>query len=73
MCESKTLTGLHYIELLCWFDVELEKHGATVKKNLVFHPDNISAHIAWQISLTELGHKLLSHSLYSPDLAPKDF
>ncbi|XP_018399877.1 PREDICTED: histone-lysine N-methyltransferase SETMAR-like [Cyphomyrmex costatus] len=75
--KGKIITGKYYGDLLGRFDKELERKNALIwprKKcrsittaHRPIHPQLPTA------KLIELRYELLSHPLYSPDLAPCDF
>ena len=55
--------------------MQLKKSELTNRKSVVFHHDNARPHTSLVIrqKLLELGWDVLSHSPYSPDLAPSDY
>jgi len=74
--KGRTITGQYYADLLGRFDGELKrKQPYLAKKKVLFYRDNASAHSSAiaTAKLVELCYELLSHPLYSLDLAPCDF
>jgi len=74
--KGKTVTGLHYAELLGRFAAELQKtRPHLANKKVLFHHDNAPPHTSAlaKAKLVELTYELLPHPPYSPDLAQCDF
>ncbi|KAG9427769.1 transposase [Apis mellifera carnica] len=55
--------------------MQLKKSELTNRKGVVFHHDNARPYtsLVTRQKLLELGWDVLSHSPYSPDLAPSDY
>ena len=73
---GQTITGQYYANLLDQLQEKIrEKRPGLAKKKVIFHQDNARPHtsVVAMAKLHELGHELLPHPPYSPDLAPSDF
>ncbi len=73
---NKTVNGEYYTVLLQHLSKEIkEKHPHLLKKKVLFHRDNASAHtlVIAMPEIYDLRFKLLSHLLYSPDLATSNY
>jgi histone-lysine N-methyltransferase SETMAR len=74
--KGKTITGKYYSNLLTTLDEKIPEKGPGMqKKKTIFHQDNASAHKSGLAmgKLRDLHYELLTHTPYSPYLAPSDY
>ena len=73
---SKTTTGIYYEDFLRKFKAAvIKKSLGKLHRGILFHHDNAPAHSSRvaRAVLREFFWEILSHPLYSPDLAPLDY
>ena len=73
--KGRTINSKYYIALLVHLKEENTKKQPQMKKKVLFHQDNAPYHksITTMAKLHELHFELLPPTLYSPDLALKDY
>ena len=74
--KEKTMNGEYYANLLqCSSDEIKKKQPHLVRKNVLFHEDNVPVHISviTMAKINEWKFKLLPHAPYSSDLVPSDY
>ena len=72
--KRKTINSNYYMALLDLLGVGIKKKRPLMQKEKVlFHQDNAPCHKSMKtmVKLNELSFELLTHPLYSPDLAPQ--